>query len=76
MALFVSLTPGAIGIREAFLTFSQQLHHIDTSTIVAANIIDRAVYLVFLGVLFIFVFSLHARDKLSLSSLNLKQKQD
>lgn len=40
LALFVALTPGAIGIREAFLTFSQQLHHIDTGTIVAANVVD------------------------------------
>lgn len=76
MTLFVALTPGAIGIREAFLAFSQQLHHINTSSIVAANIVDRAAYLVFLGVLFVFVISLHARDKLSISSLSLKQKQD
>jgi uncharacterized membrane protein YbhN (UPF0104 family) len=76
MALFVSLTPGAIGIREAFLTFSQQLHHIDTSSIIAANIVDRAVYIVFLGVLFVLVLSLHASDKLSISSLNLKQRDE
>jgi uncharacterized membrane protein YbhN (UPF0104 family) len=63
-ALFVSLTPGAIGFREAFLLFSQSLHHISNSVIVAANIIDRAMYLVFLGVLFIMVLSLHAKDKL------------
>jgi len=75
MALFVSLTPGAIGIREAFLTFSQHLHHIDTSTIVAANIVDRAAYIVFLGLLFLLVLSLHARDKLSIKSLDLSQKQ-
>jgi uncharacterized membrane protein YbhN (UPF0104 family) len=74
MALFVALTPGAIGIREAFLAFSQQLHHIDTSTIVAANVVDRASYLVFLGVLFVLVLSLHARDKLSIASLNLGKK--
>jgi uncharacterized membrane protein YbhN (UPF0104 family) len=76
LALFVSLTPGAIGIREAFLTFSQQLHHIDTSTIVAANVVDRASYLVFLGVLFLLVIGLHARDKLSIASLNLSKKED
>jgi uncharacterized membrane protein YbhN (UPF0104 family) len=63
-SLFVALTPGAIGIREAFLVFSQQLHHIDNSTIVAANIIDRAVYFVFLGILFVAVVGLHAKEKL------------
>jgi uncharacterized membrane protein YbhN (UPF0104 family) len=63
-ALFVSLTPGAIGIREAFLVFSQNLHHISNTVIVAANIIDRAVYLVFLGLLFVTVISLHAKETL------------
>ena len=63
-ALFVSLTPGAIGIREAFLVFSQNLHHIGNSAIVAANIIDRAAYLVVLGIMFIAVITLHAKDKL------------
>jgi uncharacterized membrane protein YbhN (UPF0104 family) len=76
LALFVSLTPGAIGIREAFLTFSQQLHHIDISTIVAANVVDRAAYLVFLGMLFLLVIGLHARDKLSIASLNLSKKEN
>jgi len=63
-AVFVSLTPGAIGIREAFLVFSHSLHHISNSVIVAANVIDRAVYLVFLGLLFLITISLHAKDKL------------
>ena len=69
LALFVSLTPGAIGIREAFLAFSQNLHHIPGTTIVAANIVDRAVFLVFLGLLFVLVMSLHARDKLQVRQL-------
>lgn len=63
-SLFVALTPGAIGIREAFLVFSSSIHHISNTSIVAANIIDRAVYLVFLGLLFILVMSLHAGKKL------------
>jgi uncharacterized membrane protein YbhN (UPF0104 family) len=63
-ALFVALTPGAIGIREAFLVFSQSLHHLSNTVIVAANVIDRAVYVVFLGVLFVLAVSLHAKDKL------------
>ena len=43
-ALFVSITPGAIGFRESFVFFTQQLHNIDTPTIVAASLIDRGVY--------------------------------
>lgn len=64
MSLFVSLTPGAIGFREAFLLASQSLHHISTSTIVAAGVIDRAVYVLFLGVLAISVGLLHGRRRL------------
>jgi uncharacterized membrane protein YbhN (UPF0104 family) len=66
-ALFAALTPGAIGIREAFLVFSQGLHHLSNTVIVAANVIDRAVYLMFLGLLFVLVLSLHAKDKLRLN---------
>lgn len=77
-ALFVSITPGAIGIREAFLVFTQQLHHIPDSTIVAANVLDRAVYLLYLGLLFIFVLALHAGKKLQVKEVqaaaNAKQK--
>jgi uncharacterized membrane protein YbhN (UPF0104 family) len=63
-ALFVALTPGAIGIRESFLLFSERLHHISSHAIVAANVIDRGIYLLFLGLLFILVLSLHAKKKL------------
>jgi uncharacterized membrane protein YbhN (UPF0104 family) len=63
-ALFVSLTPGAIGIREAFLLFSQNLHHVSNAAIVAANIIDRATYLIVLGIMFVAVIALHAKDRL------------
>lgn len=66
LALFVSLTPGAIGFRESFLVFSQHLHHIDGSTIVAANILDRAMYIVLLLVLALFIFATHARRQLGL----------
>ncbi|HEX7964012.1 MAG TPA: lysylphosphatidylglycerol synthase domain-containing protein [Candidatus Saccharimonadales bacterium] len=64
LAIFVALTPGAIGIREAFLLFSERLHHIGSGAIVAANVIDRGVYLVFLGLLFVMVVGLHAKKKL------------
>ncbi len=64
LALFVSLTPGAIGFRESFLVFSQHLHHISSTTIVTANIIDRALYLVLLLILVLFIFATHARKHL------------
>lgn len=73
LSLFVALTPGAIGIREAFLVFSQNLHGIGNSNIVAANIIDRGVYLLFLGLLFVLVISLHARDKLNVQQLQAEK---
>ena len=49
MSLFVSLTPAGIGIREAFLIFSQQITGINTNQVVLASVVDRSVYLVFLG---------------------------
>lgn len=64
LSLFVSLTPGGIGFREAFLEFSRQLHHFSTNTILAASIIDRGVFLLFLGALFIIMLTTHAKDKL------------
>jgi len=62
-ALFVSLTPGAIGFRESFLLFSRHLHHIDANTIVAANIIDRAMYIVLLTVIGVLIFGTHAQRR-------------
>jgi len=73
-ALFVSLTPGAIGIREAFLVFSQSLHNLPSAVIVAASVIDRAIYLVLLGVLFVLTISLHAKDKLQIN--RIRQNDD
>ncbi|MGZ6004529.1 MAG: lysylphosphatidylglycerol synthase domain-containing protein [Candidatus Saccharimonadales bacterium] len=63
-SLFVSLTPGAIGFRESFLLFSQNLHHIDSATIIAANAIDRTVYVVLLGILALVIFASHAKSRL------------
>lgn len=60
-SLFVALTPGAIGIREAFLYFSEQLHHVGTASIVAAGVIDRVVFLILLGLLFLATVAFHAR---------------
>jgi len=63
-SLFVSITPGAIGFREAFLLFSRNLHHISAQSIVAASLIDRAMYLVVLGILAVFIFGSHAERRL------------
>jgi uncharacterized membrane protein YbhN (UPF0104 family) len=63
-SLFVSLTPDAIGFRETFLVLSRNLHHISTSTILSANLIDRGAYLLFLGILFVIVLLVHAKDQL------------
>ncbi len=65
-SLFVSLTPDGIGIREGFLVLTQNLHDISTEVILAANLIDRAVYLLFLGLLFLLVLALHAKRKLGI----------
>ena len=63
-SLFVALTPGGIGVREAFLLFSRRLHHIGTQTILAASVIDRAVFLVLLAILFLVTLAFHARKAL------------
>jgi uncharacterized membrane protein YbhN (UPF0104 family) len=64
LALFVSLTPGAIGFRESFLLLSQRLHEIPADTIIAASILDRAFYVVFLLVLFIALLLFGVASKL------------
>ncbi|HSX35406.1 MAG TPA: lysylphosphatidylglycerol synthase domain-containing protein [Patescibacteria group bacterium] len=68
-ALFVALTPGAIGFRESFLLFSTRLHHIGSSTIVAANVLDRGAYLVLLALLAVAVVTLHAKRQLGVAQL-------
>ncbi|EDK72268.1 hypothetical protein TM7_0608 [candidate division TM7 genomosp. GTL1] len=68
-ALFAALTPGSIGIRESFLLFSQNLHGIDSQTVLAASVIDRALYFVFLGALFLLITSMHAQKKLKVSKV-------
>jgi uncharacterized membrane protein YbhN (UPF0104 family) len=59
-SLFVSITPGAIGIRETILLFSQKVHCIGAETITAASVLDRAVYFVVLMVLGLLVLATHA----------------
>ncbi len=62
LSLFVALTPGAIGIREAFLLFTQSLHGIPATAIVSAGILDRAFYVVFLIAIFLVASAFHVRD--------------
>jgi uncharacterized membrane protein YbhN (UPF0104 family) len=64
LAVFVALTPGAIGIREGFLIFSRKLHHISVVNIISASIIDRAIFIVVLALLLIYVIASHAKSKL------------
>ena len=69
LALFVALTPGAIGIRESFLIFTEHLHHISSANIIFANVIDRSVYLAFLLILAAMIAAWHVRNKLRLRKL-------
>lgn len=62
LSLFVSLTPGGIGIRESFILFASSLHHIPLSAIISAGVLDRAFYVVFLVGLFIVGSVLHVKD--------------
>lgn len=64
LALFVGITPGAIGIRESFIVLSQNLHGIQNNQILAVSVLDRSIYFLFLGVLFVFSNVLHIRKKL------------
>jgi uncharacterized membrane protein YbhN (UPF0104 family) len=66
LAMFVSLTPGAVGFRESFLVLSRHLHHLSNSVIVSANILDRALYLVLLLILAVLIFTTHAREQLGI----------
>ncbi|PID99499.1 hypothetical protein CSA80_01925 [Candidatus Saccharibacteria bacterium] len=64
-SLFVSITPDGIGIREAFLLFAQNIHHVSADDIVSANLIDRASYVVFLGMLFLIALGFHAKERIA-----------
>lgn len=65
LSLFIALTPAAIGIREALLVLTQSLHHVQNATIIAAGVVDRAVYVVYLGVLFVIVSLMHGKERLA-----------
>jgi uncharacterized membrane protein YbhN (UPF0104 family) len=68
LSLFVALTPGGIGVRESFLLFSKRLHHVGADTIVAASLLDRASFLLLLGLLALLTVALHARAAVRLDS--------
>lgn len=72
-SLFVSITPDGIGIREAFLLFAQRLHGVPTHDIVAASLIDRASYVVFLAILGIIALALHAHKRFTSKSSSEKE---
>ena len=67
-ALFVSLTPGAIGFRETFLIFTEHLDRINTATVLSANVIDRSVYIVFLAILFLLAIGINLKKRLRVKS--------
>jgi uncharacterized membrane protein YbhN (UPF0104 family) len=73
LSLFVSLTPGGIGIREAFLIFAGSLHNVSLSSIVAAGILDRAIYIFFLIILFVISSIVHIQDTLGVSRKKLSK---
>ncbi len=66
LALFVALTPGAIGVRELFLVFTQKLHHVPISETILANTIDRSVFIVFLLSIGIFITVFKVKDTLKI----------
>lgn len=73
-SLFVSITPDGIGIREAFLLFAQRMHGVSTEHIVAASLIDRASYVVFLAALGLIALALHAHKRFTPSPDNVTEK--
>lgn len=64
LALFVALTPGAIGIRESFLILTEKINHLNNSTIIFANLIDRSIYIVFLLIIGILITIFQINKKL------------
>ncbi len=75
LTLFVAFTPGGIGFRESFLVLSQKIHNIDPQTIIAANIIDRSVYILFLGIIGILALYFKATQQLHVKQLSRKPRQ-
>ncbi len=76
LALFVSLTPAALGFRESFQYVTQGIHHVDSNAIIAANILDRSVYVAFLGLLFVIILAFHARQRLYVKETSAAKSSD
>lgn len=74
LALFVSLTPAALGFRESFQYLTQSIHQVDSTAIVAANVLDRSAYVVFLGILFLVIIAFHARKQLGVKDIRQKDR--
>jgi len=72
LSLFASITPGGIGVKEAFLIFSERIHHISTSSIVLASLIDRSSYFIYLLIMLIIVLLFHGFKKIK--DMSLKDK--
>lgn len=70
LALFVALTPGAIGIREAFLIFGNKITGISTAQVAVASVIDRSLYISFLVIIGFFI--LISKYLLSKSSSDIR----
>jgi len=70
LALFVAITPGAIGIREAFLLFTRRLNHISSNNIIAASFIDRAIFATLLIIMVITLLILSFRKEGQVKSLH------
>jgi uncharacterized membrane protein YbhN (UPF0104 family) len=73
-SLFVSLTPGGLGFRESFLFFSQRLHQINSDTIVAASVLDRALFVLFLALMMLIILMMHGKQLLSVGRAKSSQK--
>jgi uncharacterized membrane protein YbhN (UPF0104 family) len=63
LAIFVSLTPGALGFRESFQYLTQDIHRLDSGVIVTANLLDRSAYVAVLGIVFVIILVFHARSR-------------
>ncbi len=68
LAMYVSLTPGALGFREMFLVFSRTKLGISTDHILSASVLDRAAYVLFLGLLFLLGTILHVKDRIAVGA--------
>ena len=72
LSLFVSLTPAGIGIREAFLIFSEKITNLNTNQVVLASLVDRSIYIIYLGIIGIFYIYQKFGNKMLFAKENTK----